>query len=194
MINNKLLLIVLLSNMKVNLFFGHCSSFGEYSYAQPITVRSWGEGANYSVGKFCSIADEVTIFLGGNHRTDWVSTYPFPAFGRNFPEAIGIEGHPSTKGNVVICNDVWIGSHATILSGVTIGDGAVVGAYSVVAKDVPPYAVVAGNPARIIRYRFNEKIIKQLLALQWWHWPIEKIRKSVYLLCSDNIEKFIEIS
>lgn len=169
-----------------------CKSFGEFSYSCPIDARSWGEGTSYKIGKFCSIADNLTIFLGGNHRCDWVSTYPFPSFSDQFPEASEIHGHPATKGNVIIGNDVWIGSHVTILSGVTIGDGAVVGAFSVVAKNVPPYAIVAGNPARVIRYRFDEKTIAQLLQLQWWNWPIEKIRKNVHLLCSTNLQKFLE--
>lgn len=172
----------------------HCSSFGEYSYAFNIDVRIWGEGTHYSVGKFCSISDNLTIFLGGNHRVDWISTYPFPAKLHNFPEAQGIQGCVATKGNVIIGNDVWIGSHVTILSGVTIGDGAVIGAYSVVAKNVPPYAIAVGNPARIVRYRFDEKTITQLLKLEWWNWPIEKIRKNVQLLCSSSIQQLIKKS
>ncbi len=168
-----------------------CISYGAYSYGN-VNVKSWpSDPTQYSIGKFCSIADNVTVFLGGNHRTDWISTYPFPAFD-SFPEAKNIEGYVATKGNIIIGNDVWIGSHVSILSGVTIGDGAVIGAFSVVAKDVPPYAIVAGNPARIIRYRFSEGVIKALLELQWWNWPIEKIRANTHLLCSDNIETFLE--
>jgi len=171
----------------------HCSSFGEYTYSQPINVRygEYGPGRHYSVGKFCSIADEVTIFLGGNHRVDWVSTYPFPAF-KEFPEAAGITGYEAGKGNVVIGNDVWIGSHVVILSGVSIGDGAVVGAYSIVAKSVPPYAIVAGNPAKLIRYRFDEKSVEQLLKLRWWDWPINKIKKNMHLLCSSSVTTFLD--
>ncbi len=170
----------------------YCTSFGEHSYAGSINVKSWGEGTSYSVGKYCSIADNITIFLGGNHRTDWISTYPFPSFSHIFYEAGIIQGHPATKGNVVIGNDVWIGSHVTILSGVTIGDGAVVGAYSVVARNVPPYSIVVGNPARVIRYRFDERTIELLLKIKWWDWPLEKIRQNVELLCSNNIEKFLD--
>ncbi len=177
---------------KNNIQRPYCISFGEYSYGNPINVLSWGDKAHYSVGKFCSIADNVTIFLGGNHRYDWISTYPFPAFADVFPEAAYIKEYATTKGNVVIGNDVWIGSHVTILSGVTIGDGAVLGAYSVITKNVPPYAMVAGNPARLIRYRYDEKIIEQLLKLQWWHWPLKKIRQNVHLLCSPNVQKFLD--
>jgi len=169
-----------------------CISFGEYSYSPPIHVKSWGEGTHYSVGKFCSIADKLTIFLGGDHRLDWISTYPFPAFAKIFPEAAGIKGYVATKGNVIIGNDVWIGSHVTILSGVTIGDGAVIGTQSLVSKSVPAYAIVAGNPAKLIRYRFDSKTIEQLLKLKWWDWPIEKIRKNIHLLCSANIASLLQ--
>ncbi|MFA6066657.1 MAG: CatB-related O-acetyltransferase [Candidatus Babeliaceae bacterium] len=167
-----------------------CTSYGEYSYNFGINV-AWGNSAHYKIGKFCSIAGDVTLFLGGNHRTDWISTYPFMAFNQVFPEARDIQGHPATKGDIIIGNDVWIGTQVTILSGVTIGDGAVIGAHSVVAKDIPPYAIAVGNPAKVVRYRFDEETIRQLLALQWWNWPLEKINKNVHLLCSDSIQEFI---
>lgn len=172
----------------------HCSSFGEYSYiGGGLDVKSWGEGATFSVGHFCSIADHLTILLGGNHRVDWISTYPFMSFNNQFPEAENISGHPATKGNVIIGNDVWIGSHVVILSGIKIGDGAVIGAYSVVAKDVPPYAVAVGNPVSIVRYRFDEDTIKKLMEIAWWNWPIEKIKKYVKIICSNDIDSFFAV-
>lgn len=156
---------------------------GEYTYGNPI-IYFEGEG-NLKIGKFCSIAFEgVKIFLGGNHRVDWATTYPFNKI-VDYPEATQITGHPSSKGDVIIGNDVWIGMNATILSGVTIGDGAIVAAHAVVTKDVPPYAIVAGNPARIVKFRFPEEIIKELLDLQWWNWPIEKIRANIPLLMNN---------
>ncbi len=164
---------------------------GVYTYGVP-KVLHWGESSNLHIGKFCSIADEVTIFLGGNHRTDWITTYPFNVLNNEFPEAKDISGHPATKGNVIIGNDVWIGYKATIMSGVTIGDGAVIGACSVVTKDVKPYEIVAGNPAKVIRKRFSDEIIIQLLKIAWWNWPIEKIKAEIEFLCNNNIEKFIE--
>jgi acetyltransferase-like isoleucine patch superfamily enzyme len=163
---------------------------GEYSYGIP-NIREWGEKANLNIGKFCSIADNVSIFLGGNHRTDWISTYPFGEFQDYFPKATNILGHPATKGDVIIGNDVWIGSGVTILSGVNIGDGAVLAANSVVVKNVLPYEIVAGNPARVIRKRFDDEVIQLLLQIAWWNWPIEKINSEVHYLCSSDIRKFI---
>lgn len=163
---------------------------GPYTYGRP-KIFHWGEGARLTIGKFCSIADEVVIFLGGNHRTDWATTYPFPAMAEEWPEAAGITGHPATKGDVVIGNDVWIGYGATILSGVTVGDGAVIGARAVVCRDVGPYTIVAGNPAREIGKRFPDEVIARLLELRWWDWPIEDIRRRLPLLCSCDVENLL---
>jgi acetyltransferase-like isoleucine patch superfamily enzyme len=166
---------------------------GRHTYGhEQITVRHWGEPATLKIGAFCSIADRVQIFLGGNHRVDWVSTYPFPEFADRWPQAKGIEGHPATNGDVVIGNDVWIGSNATILSGVTVGDGACIGADSTVSKDVRPYSIVVGNPARELRLRFDPKTIEKLLEIRWWEWPDERIAANVELISSPQISRFIE--
>ncbi len=162
--------------------------YGKGSYGK-IHEVGWGEGATVIVGKYCSIASGVVVLTGGEHRVDWVTTYPFNVL---WPRVAGhIQGHPKTKGNVIIGNDVWIGMDAFILSGVKIGDGAVVGAKSVVAKDVPPYAIVGGNPAKIIRYRFDPETIDRLLSIAWWDWPDQKIRSNIDLLLSNDIEEFI---
>jgi len=163
---------------------------GDYSYGTPI-IRWWGEKVVLKIGRFCSIANGVTIFLGGNHRTDWVTTYPFPAepINRLWPEAKGIKGHPATKGDVVIGNDVWLGAECVILSGVNVGDGAVVTTRAVVTKDVPPYTVVGGNPAQIIAKRFSDEEIEMLIKMQWWDWDVFKIKKHVHLLCSGNVRE-----
>jgi acetyltransferase-like isoleucine patch superfamily enzyme len=160
---------------------------GDHTYGKP-RVLSWGGRESLTVGRFCSISTGVTIFLGGEHRVDWVSTYPFPLF---WEDARSIAGHPSTKGDVVIGNDVWIGYGATILSGVQIRDGAVIGAFSLVTQDVPAYAIVAGNPAHIIKYRFDEETIKKLLKIQWWNWPDHVVNANVKLICSQSIDEFI---
>ena len=163
---------------------------GEWTYGSP-RILSWGEGATLRIGRFCSISGEVTIFLGGEHRVDWITTYPFNGL---FEKANSIEGHPSTKGDVIIGNDVWIGMGASILSGVKIGDGAVVGAYSVVTKDVKPYEIVGGNPAKRIKFRFDETTIEELQKIAWWNWPKSQIEEAFPLLLSSNVNEFIEIS
>ena len=128
------------------------------------------------------------IFLGGEHDTAHVTTFPLSYFWGGADRF----AHSITKGNVSIGNDVWVGADATILSGVTIGDGAIVGAHSVVARDVPPYAVVVGNPAKIVRYRFADDIIAELLKIAWWNWPDEKVKCEMKLLQSREIQKFVD--
>lgn len=162
-------------------------AIGEGSYGYP-TVLSWGEGATLIMGKYCSIAEGATIFLGGEHRIDWVTTYPFSEF---WDAARPIRGHPRTRGNVTIGNDVWIGRNATLRSGVTIGDGAVVGAESVVTGNVAPYTIVAGNPARAIRPRFDPKTVDALLEIKWWDWPRQKIEAHLPQLLSSDLSAFI---
>jgi len=147
------------------------------------------EGTSLKIGKYCSISSDVAIFLGSEHRTDWISTYPFPTL---WEDARSIPGHPSSKGDVVIGSDVWIGYNVTILSGVTIEDGAAIGTGSVVSRDVPAYAIAAGNPAQIIRYRFTEETIQKLLQIRWWDWPDEKVKENIDLICSDSIDVFIK--
>jgi acetyltransferase-like isoleucine patch superfamily enzyme len=162
---------------------------GEYTYGNPVVF--FDDEANLTIGKFCSIAfDSVQIYLGGNHHTEWITTYPFNKI-PDFPTLNNIQDYPTTKGDVIIGNDVWIGRNVIILSGVKIGDGAVIGAGSVVTKDVPPYSVVVGNPASIVKKRFSDEIINKLLELRWWNWPIERIIEEAPLLMS-NPENYFE--
>ena len=172
-----------------NLALGY--EIGEYTYGVPSIVFPHGK---LKIGKFCSIAWDVTIFLGGNHRTDWIATYPFPTSADRFPNAREIEDFLETRGDVTIGNDVWIGINTIILSGVTIGDGAVIGAGTVVTGDVEPYTIVSGNPMRVIRKRFPDHAIEKLLEIKWWDWPYEKINANVHVLCSGDVDKLAEIS
>ena len=168
-------------------------SFGSYTYGKP-NVHWGSSGAKLTVGKFCSIASNVNIYLGGNHRTDWITTYPFGHIHkRQFNKCTGI-GHPSTKGDVIVGNDVWIGNNVTIMSGVTIGDGAIVANNSHVVKNVEPYSLVGGNPARFIKYRFTPEQIIHLLEIKWWNWTDAKINNVSSLLCSSNIDEFITLA
>lgn len=156
---------------------------GRFSYGiEHMAVRHWREGARLTIGAFCSIARGLTVFLGGNHRVDWATTYPF---GHIFKEELlppGIKGHPQTRGDVVIGNDVWIAEGVTILSGVTIGDGAVIGANATVTRSVGPYEVWGGNPATLIRPRFAEPLTARLQALRWWDQPLPVVRTLAPLL------------
>ena len=149
------------------------------------------------VGKFCSIACGVKfIFNGGNHTMKSFSSYPFPVFFEEWDFHVeDISSIFDNKGDIVIGNDVWIGYEAVIMSGVTIGDGAIIGTRSVVTKDVPPYTIVGGMPAKIIRKRFDEDTIEKLLSICWWDWDIEKISSklpaiqlgNIDLLCCDEL-------
>jgi acetyltransferase-like isoleucine patch superfamily enzyme len=168
----------------------HGFSVGDYSYGAP-AIRWWGEKVTLSIGRYCSFADGVRIFLGGNHRSDWVTTYPFSNLPSLWPEAPKTAGMSSSRGDVTIGSDVWIGSQATILSGVAIGHGAIIGANAVVTRDVAPYAIVAGNPAREIRKRFSDAVIARLLDTAWWERDREAIAPLITLLQSDRVEELL---
>ncbi|MCV6631647.1 MAG: CatB-related O-acetyltransferase [Flavobacteriaceae bacterium] len=142
-------------------------------------------GDKLVIGKFCMIASGVEFIMnGGNHLTAATTAYPFAIFGGAWQQAMDGKSYPS-KGNTVIGNDVWIGQGATIMPGVTIGHGAIIGSKSVVTKDVAPYSIVGGNPAKEIKKRFEEATIQKLLQLAWWDWDIEKITQNLDLLLSD---------
>jgi chloramphenicol O-acetyltransferase type B len=162
-------------------------SIGRGTYGSP-SIQTLGRGATVRIGSFCSFADGVKIFLCVDHRSDWVTTYPFSVL---WPDCQHLKGHPTSKGDVEIGNDVWVGDGAAILSGVTIGTGAVIGCRAVVTKDVPPYAIAAGNPAKVGRFRFDAAIIDRLLASHWWDLPENRIKELAPLLLSNQIEKFL---
>lgn len=144
------------------------------------------------IGKFCSIAKNLRVYLHGNHRSDWITTYPFGHIHTHIFRSFDGKGHPKSNGDVIIGNDVWISENVCIMSGVKIGDGAIIANQSHVVKDVEPYTIVGGNPAKLIRNRFPADQIRRLLELRWWDWDPEKIERHLHLLCSDKISEFID--
>jgi acetyltransferase-like isoleucine patch superfamily enzyme len=164
----------------------------------------WGEGSagvprikdyDYDdsqliVGNYCSLAGGAVILLGGYHALDAVTTYPHRIL--MGLEGAGEDGFPTIRGDTRIGSDVWIGTESLILSGVRIGDGAVVAAGAVVGRDVPPFAVVAGNPSRLVRYRFEEEQREALLRIRWWDWPRDRVIEAVPLLAGKDVDRFID--
>lgn len=145
-------------------------------------------GDKLIIGKFCMIASDVTFIMNGaNHLTDAISSYPFAIFGEGWKDAMHGKSYP-VKGDTIIGNDVWIGHKATIMPGVTIGDGAIIATGALVTKDVAPYTIVGGNPAKEIKKRFSDEQISKLLELQWWNWSIEKITENVQHLTGNNLD------
>jgi acetyltransferase-like isoleucine patch superfamily enzyme len=173
--------------------------YGKHSYGpQPEIVGFLQKARGSRVGNFCSIAPGLKFIFLGKHKYNWVSAYPFyefydkwktdiPLYHRGVLDVGGIPPNPIT-----IENDVWIASNVTVKEGVRIGNGAVAAMGSLVTKDVPPYAMVGGNPARIIKYRFSKVQVDELLRIAWWDWEDKDIMKVVPLLLSDDVDAFIE--
>lgn len=161
---------------------------GEYTYGRPTVLEP--ELAQLRIGNFCSIGPNVTLVLG-NHSTDLVTTYPFAVLKDFWDTPEDCMPDHSTKGDIVIHNDVWLGAGSIVLSGVEIGTGAVIAAHSVVKDNIPPYAIVAGNPARVVKYRFTPEIRERLLRTQWWSWNKKKIQHFLPLILHTDIEAFL---
>jgi virginiamycin A acetyltransferase len=138
-------------------------------------------GDRLVIGKFCAIAEGARFIMNGaNHAMSGFSTYPFNIFGHGWEKGFDVSTWTrEIRGDTVVENDAWIGMEAVILPGVTIGDGAIVAARALVSHDVPPYAIVAGNPAKVVKMRFDARTVKRLLAIAWWDWPVEKITRNL---------------
>jgi virginiamycin A acetyltransferase len=175
-------------------------AIGDYSYyddregperfVRHILYHYGFSGDRLVIGKFCAIAKDVSFIMGdANHALEGLTTYPFAIFRQGWEDALPLERYRlPRKGDTTVGNDVWLGTGATVLPGVTIGDGAVVGAKAVVAGPVPPYAIVAGNPARIVRQRFDPAIVARLQRLAWWDWPAERITRAIPALVEGDLE------
>jgi len=162
---------------------------GRRTYETPTVDWYPGDTGRCTVGNYSSLHHTAVIFVGGEHRPDWITTFALR-------EALGLPGRyeqlPYSKGDVTIGSDVYIGAGAMIMSGVTIGDGALIGARAVVASDVEPYAMMIGNPARFLRYRFGEAERAALLRIRWWDWPEDQIIAEVNLLASSDVRSFLD--
>lgn len=175
---------------------------GDYTYYDdPLGPSRFEENVLYHfdfvgdkliIGKFCAIARNVNFIMNGaNHSLSGFSTYPFYIFKNGWEHAIP-ESNNAIR-DTIVGNDVWIGYDATIMPGIKIGHGAIVASKAVVTKDVSPYSIVGGNPARVIRMRFDEETIKSLLSVEWWDWPVEKITKKLPEIISNNLSKLLEV-
>lgn len=164
----------------------YIQAWGTGSYGLP-TIVSYDKKSTVSVGKYVSIASGTSILLGANHKPGLITTFPINLM---------VEGKTTEDsnepGNVIIGNDVWIGYGVTILSNITIGDGAIIGAEALVVDDVPPYAVIGGVPAKVIKYRFDEETIKKLQQIAWWNWDTYLIKNRAEDIYNENPKIFID--
>ena len=177
---------------------------GEYTYYDDINGAENFEshvthhydfiGDKLIIGKFCAIAKGIEFIMNGaNHRINSITTYPFNIMGNGWEKSAPSLSELKLKGDTIVGNDVWIGQNVTVLPAVHIGDGAIIGANSVVAKDIPPYSVAVGNPCEVKRKRFDEDLIEYLLQIKWWDWDAEKIFKNMDALCSGDLSKIKNI-
>lgn len=172
-----------------NIIVGDFTYFSDVDFEKHVTHHYDFYGDKLIIGKFCQIAMGVEFIMNGaNHQMNAASTFPFYIF-EGWEQSVPAMEKMSVKGDTVIGNDVWIGQHATILPGVHIGDGVIIGANSVVGSDIEPYSIVAGNPARLIRKRFDDELIALLIKVQWWNLPIEQINQLIPILNCDDLEQ-----
>ena len=182
-----------------NIFVGDYSYYDDKRYG-PEKFEEYNVLYNYEflkvklvIGKFCAIGAETRFIMSGDHKLDAISTYPFPIFGKGWEEAFNLFDLP-VKGDIVVGNDVWFGYDSLVMNGVSIGNGAIIGAKAVVTRDVPPYSVVTGNPAKVVKMRFDDQSIERLQKIAWWNWEIEKITRHVQLITHLDIDRLEEAS
>lgn len=159
------------------------------SYSLPSITHFIHDETKLTIGDYCSLSPEAMIYLGGRHKLDAVTTYPHRILWNM--DGAGKDGFPTPTGDTFIGSDVWLCPGSQVMSGIRIGHGAIIGAGSVVTKDVPDFAVVGGNPARLIRYRFSEAQREALLHIRWWDWPEDEVRLAVPYLADSDIDAFI---
>ena len=174
---------------------------GDYSYYDdPVDPEGFERNVLYNygsdrliIGKFCAIATNVKFIMNGaNHKLDGISTYPFPIFGNGWETAMDKLMDLPSRGDTVIGNDVWIGYESLIMPGVTIGDGVIIAARSVVVNDISPYTIAGGNPARPIKQRFSDAEVAQLLEIKWWDWEIEKITSNIDKIMDGDVTALLD--
>jgi virginiamycin A acetyltransferase len=177
-----------------NIFVGDYTYFDDRRHG-PDKFEAYNVLYNYDfskvklvIGKFCAIAAETRFIMTGDHKLDAISTYPFPIFGQGWESAFNVFDLP-VKGDIIVGHDVWFGYNALIMNGVTIGNGAIIAAGAVVTKDVPAYSIVAGNPAKVVKMRFDDKTIDRLQKIAWWNWSLDKINQNLKLICHLDIDK-----
>lgn len=175
-------------------------SVGDYTYYDdrrygPEQFEEYNVLYNYDfskvklvIGKFCAIAAETKFIMTGDHKLDAISKYPFPIFGKGWEDAFNVYDLP-VKGDIIVGHDVWFGYDSLVMNGVTIGNGAIIAARAVVVKDVPPYSIVAGNPAKVVKMRFDDKTIERLQKIAWWDWSTEKINKHLKIICHLDVNQ-----
>ena len=177
------------SNVQIGEYTYYDDPAGPDAFRQNILYHFEFSGDRLVIGRFCALATGTKFIMnGGNHRTDGLSTFPFTIFSEWRGMWEGELDFPS-RGDTILGNDVWVGYDALVMPGVTIGDGAVVASRSVVTKDVPPYAVVGGNPARVLRKRYDEGTIERLIDLAWWDWPIDAVTRAIAAIGRGDLEE-----
>ena len=187
--------IITLPNITVGEYTYYDDINGAEKFEEHVTHHYEFLGDKLIIGKFCAIAKGIEFVMNGaNHRMNSVTTYPFNIMGRGWEKCAPASKDLPYKGDTVIENDVWLGQNVTVMPGVHIGNGAIIVANSVVAKDIDPYCIAAGNPCKIVKKRFDDELISYLQELQWWNWPPEKIFTNLEALCSGDLKKIRNIS